>query len=204
MVGSGPAVSGYVMPALIARFQEESPNVRVHFRVGASPETLALIQQGQLQLGLTMPIHNHDLPMHTAYRAKLTLVSSPEYPVDPKRLDRVTLVVTSHPSTYYRFALDLFRNLRVESAHLIEVEGVETAKKMVLHGIGVALLPSTATAVDVAEGRLIEIPVKGLPIFRDTMLVESKENGDWPPLETFRNLIFRIPELVPGTFPPAK
>lgn len=203
MVGSGPAVSSYVMPQLISRFQRECPNVRVHFRTGPSQEVIKLIEQGQLHLGLTMPLQNHDLPMRTAYRAKLTMLRAPDYPVDVKRLDRVTLIVTSNPETYYRFAFDIFRDLNVDPAHVIEVEGVETAKSMVLHGLGIALLPSTAAAVDVDAGNLVEVPLPGLPIFRDTALVESQTSSGWPPVEIFRKLILEIPQLVPGTYPPA-
>jgi DNA-binding transcriptional LysR family regulator len=201
MVGSGPAVSGYVMPELISQFQRRSPNVRVHFRAGTSQEIISLLEQGQLHLGLTMPLHNHDLPMRNVYRAKLSLVRAPNYPVERRHLDRVTLVLTARPNTYYRFAQDLFRDLEVEPRHVIEVDGVETAKKMVLHGVGVALLPSTASAIEVDTGDLVEIPLPGLPVFRNTALVESKQAGDWPPLEIFRNLISNIPSLVPGTYP---
>lgn len=200
MVGSGPAVSGYVMPELISQFQRQCPNVRVHFRAGTSQEIIALLEQGQLHLGLTMPLRNHDLPTRDVYRAELSLLRAPTYHFEEKHPERVTLVLTARPATYYRFALDLFRDLDIEPVHVIEVDGVETAKKMVLHGVGVALLPSTATAREISSGELVPIPMRGLPISRNTALVESKQAGDWPPLDIFRELISNIPKLVPGTY----
>ena len=82
---------------------------------------------------------------------------------------------------------------------VIEVDGVDTARRLVARGLGVALLPSTAAVPEFEAGRLAAVGMVGVPeIRRRVVAVERADTSSWAPVETLRRLLGEAASFVPG------
>src|SRR5689334_10223899 len=68
MIAAAPAVSTYVLPALLEQFVAEHPRVEVSVRTGHSEQVVDLVLRDEVQIGLGREIRHPDLelrPFHT-------------------------------------------------------------------------------------------------------------------------------------------
>lgn len=211
-LGAAPAVSTYVLPELLTRFTEAHPDVRLLVRTGHSEEIMELVARGDVQLGLVRELRDpHDARLITRplYADELVLVVPPDHPfasaasVDIGRMAEVRLVLFDRTSSYYELINALFRGAGVAPRGVVELDNIEAAKKMVGHGLGVALLPATAVARELGAGELRRVELEGAKaIRRRIVLVERRAVGPPPsPVTAFRELLAAIPQLVPGAMP---
>ena len=205
LLGATPIVSAYVVPELIARLRRVHPGVHVVVRTGPAAEVAAHVAAGDLQIGLVPELRDRRLTSVVLYDEEVRVVARPDHPfvqagpITPARLSDATLVLFDRGSNDYQLTRELLRAAGVTPYSLIEVDNIETARRMVARGIGVALLPSTAVhdafeADELAPVALVEFPT----VRRRIMAVERLVQADWPPLRHLRAVLRSIPEFIPG------
>src|SRR4051794_30489500 len=59
-IGASPAVSTYALPAILKRFAEQHPNVRVAVRTGHSEEVVDLVKRDEVAIGLSRALRDPD------------------------------------------------------------------------------------------------------------------------------------------------
>jgi DNA-binding transcriptional LysR family regulator len=59
----------------------------------------------------------------------------------------------------------------------MELDNIESAKQMVAHGLGVALLPNIAITGEVAAGTLAEVPLVGRGLVRRQIVAIRRRDG---------------------------
>src|SRR4029079_18481157 len=72
-----PAISTYVLPQLLVRFEAEHPAVRLSVRTGHSEEILEMVTRGDVQIGLARDLHPPSLETLSLYEDELVLVVEP-------------------------------------------------------------------------------------------------------------------------------
>ena len=77
LVGAAPAISTYVLPLVLRRFQTNFPNVHLIVRTGHSEEVLELVLREQVQIGLVRELPH---PESSARRSTRTRSSSSSTP----------------------------------------------------------------------------------------------------------------------------
>lgn len=60
-IGSAPAVSTYVLPAVLERFRAQYPGVQLIVRTGHSEEILEMVLREQVQIGLVRDVSHPDI-----------------------------------------------------------------------------------------------------------------------------------------------
>ncbi len=82
----------------------------------------------------------------------------------------------------------------------MELDNIDAAKQMVGKGLGIALLPSTAVAGEVRDGRLVAIPMRGAaPIRRRITAIRRRDLGAMTgPVAAFLEILSGVGELLPG------
>jgi DNA-binding transcriptional LysR family regulator len=169
VLGAAPAISTYVLPNLLVRFEAANPQVRLSVRTGHSEEILALTVRGDIDVGLVRELHHPALETLTLYDDKLVLVVEPRQPIADHRrvtLDRLResrLILFDRTSSYYDLTNALFRPAGNLPRGVLELDHIDAAKQMVLAGLGVALLPTTAVADELRDGTLRRIDLIGSP-----------------------------------------
>jgi DNA-binding transcriptional LysR family regulator len=204
-IGSAPAVGAYVLPGLLARFAERHPGVRLVVRTGHSEEIVEAVAAGELEVGLVRELRHPGVTVRPLYEDELVLVAPPadalatERRVEVDRLAELTLILFDRTSSYYELTNALFRAAGVAPRGTIELDNIEAAKQMVRHGLGVALLPHSAIAADVARGALRAVELIGVPPTRRRIVavrrVGAAHDGT---VAGFLEVLDRIDEILPG------
>ena len=169
VLGAAPAISTYVLPNLLVRFEAANPHVRLSVRTGHSEEILDLAVRGDIDVGLVRELHHPALETLTLYDDELVLVVEPRQPIADHRrvtLDRLResrLILFDRTSSYYDLTNALFRPAGNLPRGVLELDHIDAAKQMVLAGLGVALLPTTAVASELRDGTLRRIDLIGSP-----------------------------------------
>jgi DNA-binding transcriptional LysR family regulator len=169
VIGAAPAISTYVLPDLLVRYEAANPTVRLSVRTGHSEEILEMAVRGDIEVGLVRELHHPALETIVLYDDELILVVEPGHALARRRrarLDQVRdarLIMFDRTSSYYDLTNALFRPAGTMPRGVLEVDHIDAAKQMVLAGLGIALLPTTAVAGELREGTLRRIELIGTP-----------------------------------------
>ena len=206
VLGAAPAVSTYVLPALLLRFTERHPGVRLTVRTGHSEQIVEMALQREIDLGLSRELNHPDIESRVLYQDQLVLVADRGHPfamrdtVDIEELSRARLIMFDRTSSYYELTSALFRTAGVAPNGVMELDNIDAAKQMVGHGLGVALLPYTSVAAELADGRLHAVDIDGAaPIRRSIVAIRRRGLGDVSgPAAAFLEVLAGVREVLPG------
>jgi DNA-binding transcriptional LysR family regulator len=209
IVGATPAISTYVLPDVICKFRQSCPTVRVFVRTNSSEEIQELVIRGDAHVGLVREHRVEYLSCEPLYSEELVLVAHSEHqlahgnPVSAGDLLSTTLVMLDRRWASSGVLLDVFAASGTLPFDTIEIESVELAKQLVSRGVGVAMLPMTAVAREIDRGEFVRLPLtEARPVARRVVLVERPGAPAWAPLDAFRDLLRRIPDVVAGALSP--
>src|SRR6266540_2795564 len=164
-IGAAPAVSSYVLPAVLRKFQALHPRVQLSVRSGHSEEILELVLREEVEIGLMRPLRHPDLEVRPLYADELVLVVSPSHAlasggqIEMAELATEHLILFDCTSSYHELTSSILREAGIRPRGLIEVDNVDAAKRMVEEGLGAALLPRTSVSDGLQEGRLAVVAI---------------------------------------------
>lgn len=204
-IGTAPAVGTYALPPLLARYVERFPDVRLLVRTGHSEEIIELVADGEIDVGLIRHLHHPGVDTQTLYEDELLLVVPPSHrfatsaSITVEQMAEATLILFDRTSSYYDQTNSMFRAAGVAPRGVLELDNIDAAKQMVKHGLGVALLPVTAVAGELARGTLRAIAIAGVgPIRRRIVSVRRKGSGQPTfALRGFLEILDQIDEILP-------
>ncbi|MDX6411603.1 MAG: hypothetical protein QOE91_1119 [Gaiellaceae bacterium] len=162
-IGASPAVSTYALPHILKRFAGTHPDVQVTVRTGHSEEVLELIKLGEVDLGLIRTLQDPDVEQFTLYEDALVLVVHPSHPFAARgevmltELAEQQFILFDRASSYHELATALFLEAGIVLHGSMELDNIDSAKKMVEQGLGVAFLPQVAIVEEVRSGALCVI-----------------------------------------------
>lgn len=171
-LGAPPGVSTYTLPPMLQRFSVAYPHVAITVRTGHTEDVLAMVLREETQLGLGREIRGPDIEVVRLYEDELALVVPTGHALAGlesaplAKVARERLILFDKASSYYELTRALFLASGVQAPRAMELDNIEAAKQMVEHGLGVALLPRSAVARDVAEGRLWLVRIEDGPALR--------------------------------------
>jgi len=211
VIGATAAISTYVLPRIVVEFRRTHPTVRLIVRTETSEEIDELVLRGDAHLGVVREHRVDLLAKEPLYSEELVLVGRPGFggeertQVTMAELREEPLILLDRRWASSAVLLDLFSSTGEPPLDTISVESVELAKHLASHGVGYAMLPMTAIAHELEIGTLKRFTIEDVkPVSRRVLLVERPGAATWEPLDALRSLLRRIPELVPGTFPPRR
>lgn len=186
MIAAAPAVSTYVLPELLEQFVAAHPRVEVSVRTGHSEDVVELVLRDEVQLGLGRAIRHPDLELRPFHTEDLVLVCSPDHPFTNRASVAIAevaaekLIMFDRTSSYYEIAQGAFLSSGVSVRGVMELDSIEAAKKMVERGLGVALLPGTAVAREVANKTLRSVKMHDAPPMQNTIVAFRRRDAGRP------------------------
>ncbi len=164
-IGCSPAVSTYALPAILHAFATTHPDVQLAVRTGHSEEVLELVKRGQVEVALIRSLRDPEVESITLYEDELVLVVHRGHAfgdaVPLQELAAEQFVLFDPASSYHELTGALFRESGVAPRGTMELDNIDSAKKMVEQGLGIALLPKIAVADEVRAGRLRLVRILG-------------------------------------------
>lgn len=197
---ASPIVSTYALPTILNRFSQTHPGVQVAVRTGHSEEMIALVKRDEVSVGLLRAFNDPDVEQFTLYEDELVLVVQAAHPCgDVVRLTDLGdehFVLFDRASSYHELTNAMFLEAGIAPRSVMELDNVDSAKKMVELGLGVAFLPHVAVADEVRSGslRIVELADRRPPR-RPIVAVRRKDAGE--PLGATASFLALLRELRP-------
>jgi len=187
-IGAAPAVSTYILPAVLHHFQETHPRVQLAVRAGHSEDVLEMVLREEVELGLMRPIGHPDVTSVLIYEDQLVLVVHRGHQFASSGTVRMSELATEHlilfdrTSSYHELTSALVRQAGIAPRGTIEVDNIDAAKRMVEQRLGIAFLPWTSVQLEIGTGRLVPVVVSDLaPIRRQIVAARRRDAGDPSP-----------------------
>ena len=136
------------LPALFASFHQQYPQVRLKVRVNHTDELIALVEQGEVELGLILDprLQSELLIIKELFRQPLHLLVSAQHPLAQhpsalmlKDILKEPFLLLDETSRMGQITQRIFAQRGLPLRPLVEIESVEGLKEMVRQGIGVTL-----------------------------------------------------------------
>ena len=208
VIAAASAINASVVPELVARFRRYHPGVHLYVHTGSPERIVELVAFGSAQVGLlreAAPFRDPRLAVTPLFEESLVLTARPEHPfvaegpIPLARLADATLVFYDRGSGDYEATQSLLREGGVTPYGVIEVDSVDTARRLTERGLGVAFLPSTSAEPEIIERRLASVEVSDVALVRlRVVALERAEPSTWAPVETMRKLLADVTSFVPG------
>jgi len=186
-IGTVNSVGIYFLPKVLWSIREKYPSVKPTVLYRHSSEIMEALLANRIDLALIAnPGADRRLNQETIIQERVSLVCGRSHSfferdaIRPSELKGLQFVSLSSQSPTGRLIRDFLARLGVSVEPVVSTDNVETVKKMVEIGLGVAFLPDMVTRSEIAcaggsEGRLTRIEV-GPPITRKISLVTWKHS----------------------------
>ncbi|QUQ65821.1 LysR family transcriptional regulator [Kutzneria sp. CA-103260] len=171
-LASSMTLAEHFVPGWIGALRRRSPDVYVSLKVTNSEQVAALATEGRIGLGfIEAPTVPRGLSSRQVGADRLAVVVAPGHPwarrrrpVDLDELARTRLIVRE-PGSGTRETLD--RLLAGAGARPLMVLDANVAmRSAVIAGVGPAVLSAVTVRDDLAERRMVEVPVAGVDLTR--------------------------------------
>ena len=195
-VGAGATACTYLLPPGLASFRARHPRVHFLLRESITPEIVADLEMGALDLGVITPPASGALPVEGQlwFHDELVLVASPRAAPGVRAGGQPLAFVTFGRGSTTRELLDRhFPGAEV----VMELGSIAAVKGNVRAGMGVALVSRSAVDGDLALGRLVELPHPATPIPRPLHLVHRGLDRLPPAAAALRALLLAAPPERP-------
>lgn len=185
-IGCTPAVATDPLPAMLARFRQRHPGVEINVRSHGPAELLPLILEDAVHFGLMhTPVQPHpDLEQVVLHEDVVVPIIHPAHPlagleaVTPERLVREPFVAYDRPGPLWTLIERCWAQAGLVPRVVMDLQGLEAAKSMVRHGLGLTMAPRTAVEPEIRAGhlRLVRVTPANLPR-RQILLTQRRGRG---------------------------
>jgi DNA-binding transcriptional LysR family regulator len=180
-IAAALSVSVYFLPDVLQKFQRAYPNVIISIRPGHSKEVLDMVLAEEAEIGLARSLQHPEVETISLREDPLLLVRHPtQAPSKPRRarLEQVAawpLIFYERGSSDWTLTRGLFRNAGLVPNVALEVDTIETAKRMVERGLGLAFLPLIAVGAEVRARHLETVTlIDAEPLRRSLDLIHPR------------------------------
>jgi DNA-binding transcriptional LysR family regulator len=171
----------YELPPYLKQFMQSYPTVNVRVEYRRSNLVYEDVLQNSVDLGLVaLPQKVRQLEVIPFKEDVLVLVANPKHPLCSESKVQIEelaghALIAFDPDIPTRKALDqYFREHRLSFEPVMEFDNIETVKRAVEIGAGIAFIPLTTVQHELAEGTLKKIPLEWEPIKRPLAIVHRK------------------------------
>jgi DNA-binding transcriptional LysR family regulator len=169
-----------LLPAL-ARFRRLFPQVHIAVRRTFSREIPQEVLKYRLDLGVVSYVPQEEqLAATEIFRDELTFVVPPRHALARRRsvsvaeLGRETFVAHIVDSPYRWRVIQLFQKLRVPLNMTVELPTIESIKRFVQMGMGVAIVPRMCVRWEIDRKMLAEVRIRQLKLPRHLYLISRR------------------------------
>src|SRR6202158_1712174 len=164
-IAAALSICTYFLPDVMKDYQEANPKVMVSLRSGNSMEVLKMVLDGEVDIGVARSLNHPEVETMTLRDDPLILVGHPAHPGARKRsqsleeVESLPLVFYDRGSSDWTLSQSLFRRAGLLPNVVLEVEGIEAAKRMVDRKLGMAFLPQIAVMSELQKGELVAVEI---------------------------------------------
>lgn len=179
-VGSALTTSTYTLPQILAKFKASYPGVEVSVRTGRSQQIQQLVLDDSVQMGLVhSPLASHaDIAATPLYDEPIVLVVHPGHPLEGRgevtaeQLASEPFITSDKASGYWALVEQFWASAGLAPRVTMELDSIEATKRMVMSGLGLAMLPRGTVEGEIQTRQLVMVPLAdGAHLTRQTILI---------------------------------
>ena len=180
LIGANEFTCLYVLPVL-DRFRRLYPQVAVIVQRSLASRIPDELLQRTVELGILSFRPEGDLFKSTVvYTDQLAFVVNPDHPLAKEKnvaiedLGAENFIAHNVPSPLRRHVVEAFEKHKTPLNMGVELPSLESVKRFVAMGNGVALVPALTVSRELAAGELVQVQVEALRMERHLRLVHRK------------------------------
>ena len=202
-IAAALSVSTYLLPGILKGFRREHPAARVSVRSGHSRDVLRMVLDEETEIGLARGLTHPAVHTVRLGHDEILLVVPPAHlfarrgHVRLSDVAREPLILFDKGSSDWALITGFFRRAGLIPNVVLELEGIEAAKKMVETGIGIAMLPHLAIRHELRRGSLVGVAISNArTLARHVDLVYRKQGTLTDIAQAFREHVHTVyPQL---------
>jgi DNA-binding transcriptional LysR family regulator len=183
-IAAALSICVYFLPDVLKDFQRTQPNLVINIRSGHSKEVLEMVLSEAAEIGLARSLQHPEVETLSLGDDPLLLVANrkqgPKHARRAQLQDVATwpLIFFDKGSSDWTLTQGLFRNAGLVPNVALEVDTIETAKRMVERGLGVSFLPQMAVRHEIQKKRLDTVEVMDAePLRRSLDLIHPRHRA---------------------------
>ena len=176
-VGANESTALYLLPVL-KKFRQRHPRVQVAVKRSLSRDIPSALLRYEIELGvLSYNPQNPHLESTVVSVDELCLIVPPGHPlagareVSTHELGRESFVAHNVASPYRQRVIETFARLHIPLQIAVELPTVETIKKFVGMGMGIAFVPRMCVEEELARREFVALRIKEMRIQRKLRLI---------------------------------
>jgi len=184
-----PSLSAGIITSTLAEFRHRYPDVQISLHERKHDQIVEAVRNGEVELGIgAMLKPDIDVSFTPLFTDTLMVVVPKGHSLTNKRrswksLEKFDLILQSGGPAEHALRLS-----DVQPKLVLEVEQAATALSMVLHGMGITILPSSVMRSQATES-LVLIPLPGKRAVRHLGTIRKKNSLPSAPAQTFTSML---------------
>jgi LysR family transcriptional regulator, low CO2-responsive transcriptional regulator len=200
-IGSTAVMGTYFMPRIIGDYNRKYPGIDINMQMGNSYSVHNMLISNQVDIGFSGRLKaDTRLKSILIHKEKLLLVSSPDNPLTDQPLVSVTKLGTTpfiwrEKGTQTRALVKKWFQQKVGwnyPKRSIELQNIEAAKRTVVAGYGITIIPEVSIRRELHVGLLKRINLDGFDLSFDYYLFYKKGKIFSKAIEAFLKLLVNI------------
>jgi len=211
IIGGSNIPGEYVLPALLARFKAQYPEISLTLRIGDSKEIARGVLDGTYELGAVGAKFDDGQLVYTKLLEDELVVALPG---DHRWATRPTvplaellgqpIILREVGSGSRKVLEEALQSAGLNTGALAvvaELGSTEAIRQAVKSGAGISVISFRAIQEDLERGTLCTVPVEGLRLTRDFYLIYHKNRSRSPLCETFTTYVLNSLGSIPAKAP---
>lgn len=205
LVAALPSVAAGVLPRAIRTLADRHPAIVVRVRDAIAGRVLELVKSGEVDVGIGSLIRpDQEIAHEPLFTDRLCAFTRPDHPLARRRSIRLRdlsaqpLILTGQDTSVRQIIERTLEQERLPVRVAQEATYMTTAIGMVHAGLGVAILPESAVALDGSGAKLRALAIREPDLTRDIGLLRRKERSFSPATQ---RLVDVLREIVSGPPP---
>lgn len=200
-IGASTTIGSYLLPDLLERFHHAHPGIRISVVVANTRHIQRQLMDYALDIGLTEGFAEQEAFHAEVFtRDKLVPVASPAFDrahkvCDLESLGTLPCILREEGSGTRAVVERAFARHHLTPRPLMSLGSTEAIKRLAGSGLGYAVVSKLAVSEDLADGRLVRLPIQELTIDRPLHLIRLKERSVPSAASAFMQLLKSQPAL---------
>ena len=186
----------YFAPGLLAEFRKAQADVRVRLLVDNREEVSRMLISNEVDLAIMgRPPADMEAEATTFAPHPFVIVAGADHPLVGRTaltLDDIAqeTMIVREAGSGTRLAMEgFFREHAIEPNIDMEMGSNEAIKQAVVAGLGISFISQHTLGLELSAGRLVVLPVEGMPVMRRWFLVRHKSKRLTPALGAFWDFV---------------
>jgi DNA-binding transcriptional LysR family regulator len=177
-IAASHTVGDYVLPQHLADFKKHYPRIQIECQILNEQQILQALRNEQIDLAISGLSHSSpELHSEPLWHNSLYALAAPTHPLARHRqisfaqFAQYPIITRETGAGSRTLATNLFRMYHFEPNIVLELTHNSAIKHSIIAGIGTGIISNQACSHELASGKLIRLPVEGLPIQHDWHII---------------------------------